>query len=316
MTTTSDLSQFDLNLLVAFNILMNERGVTRASRVLGITQAAMSNTLRRLRDTFNDPLFIKSGHRMEPTARALEVAAQIDQALFYIYQAFSQGKFEAATARHMFRIAIDDEVAMVLLPPLLQLLKKNAPETILELVDVDFSNPLDGLESGIADLIITRVQNHSFSVSPHYVFPMTFTCLFNRGHPLLQNNKIDMKKYLSMRHVQFTPAGFVTQSVVDDTLADLGHTRNIVAHLTTFGMLPFLLKDCGLVATLPTVTAQTMVKNFDLVTAPVPFDIPAMPVGMLWHRRTDRTPAYIWLRRQVDDLMTSHIGPGTLVNNI
>ncbi|MBF0160275.1 MAG: LysR family transcriptional regulator [Magnetococcales bacterium] len=315
MTMSNGLNQFDLNLLVAFNVLMHERGVTKASRVLGITQAAMSNTLRRLRDTFNDPLFIKSGHRMEPTARALEVAGQIDQALFYIYQAFGQGKFEAATARQMFRIAIDDEVATILLPSLLQLLETTAPETVLELVDVDFANPLEGLESGIADLIITRVQNQNFSISPHYIFPMTFTCLFRRNHPILQD-KIDMDSYLAVRHVQFTPNGFGNQSIVDETLTQMGHTRNVATRLTAMGMLPFLLKDCDLVATVPVMTAKAMVKSFDLITAPIPFTIPAMPVGMLWHRRTDRTPAYIWLRRQMDDLMTSQIGPGTLVNNV
>ncbi|MBF0125398.1 MAG: LysR family transcriptional regulator [Magnetococcales bacterium] len=315
MTITSDLSQFDLNLLVAFNILMNERGVTRASRVMGITQAAMSNTLRRLRDTFDDPLFTKSGHRMEPTARALEVAPQIDQALAYIYQAFGQGKFDPATARHMFRIAIDDEVAMVLLPPLLQLLEKLAPGTVLELVDVDFSNPQEGLENGTADLIVTRVQHNNFSVSPHSVFPLTFSCLFRRGHPSLKK-KISMEQYLATRHVHFTPTGFVGQSVIDDTLAELGHSREVSAHLATFGMLPFLLRDCDLVATLPAVTAKSMAKNFDLVVAPVPFDIPSVPIGVLWHRRTDRTPAYVWLRRQMDDLMTNQVGPGVLVNNV
>ncbi len=128
----NDLRRVDLNLLIVFETLMHERSVTRAAEKLFLGQPAISAALSRLRTLFDDPLFVRTGRSMEPTARAQEIFAHLSPALDSISTAMSRAsEFDPATSTAVFRIGLSDDVEFGLLPPLLRRLRAEAPGIVL-----------------------------------------------------------------------------------------------------------------------------------------------------------------------------------------
>lgn len=297
-----DLVKFDLNLLLAFDTLMTERGVTRAGKVLGITQAAMSNTLRRLREIFDDPLFVKTGQRMEPTAKAMELSTPISQALFHVRQALDQERFEAHRATQVFRIGTVDYAAASLLPLLLPQLQQDAPGISLEVVDVGGEGEVSVLESGTVDLVFSRFQWVPPKVLLHRFFMWEYVCLARQNHPLIPGGKLTVEAMSQARFVHYYPAG-MDSTVVDEALAEMGRQRRIVARLSTFGMVPFLVAGSDLMAIMPEGTAHYVAPPLGLQVVRLPFKTSKLRLAMAWHPRSEKNPANIWLRNQIRVLM-------------
>ncbi|MBF0127156.1 MAG: LysR family transcriptional regulator [Magnetococcales bacterium] len=297
-----DLVRFDLNLLVAFEVLMTERGVTRAGRRLGITQAAMSNTLRRLREIFDDPLFVKIGLRMEPTARALELSGPVERALKEVRQALNQERFEPERAEYLFRIGMVDYASVLLLNPLLQLLRQKAPGVVLELVDIGGEEERTVLESGAAELVFSRFQWVPPNILLHRVFQMQYACIYRPDHPLVPNGVLTLEAFLEADHIHFFPRG-ITSTVVDESLAHMGRARNIKARLYSLGTLPFMVAESDVMAILPDRVARKLAKPLGLQVSPVPVNTPPLRMAMAWHPRTEKSPPNIWLREEVKALL-------------
>ncbi|MEO5331608.1 MAG: LysR family transcriptional regulator [Magnetococcus sp. YQC-5] len=297
-----DLVRFDLNLLVAFDVLLTERGVTRAGRRLGITQAAMSNTLRRLRDIFADPLFVKIGLRMEPTARALELAGPVERALKEVRQALNQERFDPTQDQHLFRIGMVDYAAILLLTPLMEFLRQKAPGVVVELVDIGGEDERAVLENGAADLVFSRFQWVPPNIQLHRVFQMQYACIFRAGHPLVPDGRLTLEAFLAADHVHFYPRG-MTSTVVDETLAHMGRSRSIKARLYSLGVLPFMVAQSDMMAILPDRVAQLVSTPLGLGVAPVPVNTPPLRMALAWHPRTEKSPPNIWLREEVKTLL-------------
>ncbi|MBF0309249.1 MAG: LysR family transcriptional regulator [Magnetococcales bacterium] len=297
------LVNFDLNLLVAFDILMTERGVTRAGKVLGITQAAMSNTLRRLREIFDDPLFVKVGQRMVPTARALELSTPIREALGQVKTVLEQERFEPVGSKQRFRIGMVDYASAMLLPMLLRRLHEQAPEVEVEVVDVGGTGECQELESGTVDLVFSRFQWVSPQLKLHRLFEQHYVCLFRKGHPLIgPSGELTLEAMLAARFVHYFPKGMDT-TVVDEALGQMGYQRKIVARLDSFSMVPLLVSSSDMMAVVPEGTARCVLSHLPLVAAALPFDTPRLRMAIAWHPRTDASPPHIWLREQILSLL-------------
>lgn len=145
----NELRKADINLMVVFETLMQERNVTRAADKLFVGQPTLSAALNRLRARFNDPLFIRVGHRMEPTARANEIIHHLSPALDALSTALSLTRgFNPASSDMTFRIGLSDDVEYSLLPPLLRALRKEAPGIVLVIKQVNYWNVSELLKSG------------------------------------------------------------------------------------------------------------------------------------------------------------------------
>ncbi|MBF0414860.1 MAG: LysR family transcriptional regulator [Magnetococcales bacterium] len=294
----TELQNFDLNLLLAFETLFIERGVTRAGNVLGITQAAMSNTLRRLRTIFNDPLFIKEGNRMEPTALALELSGPIADALKEMRQILEVESFNPKKSRTIFRIGLVDYSAAILLPPLLERLKVTGPHISLDLVDIGGEDEARFLESGEVDLIFSRFQNVTHKESLIRLYEMRYVCLYRPGHPLIVNGELTLDTFLKADHVHYYPQGMVT-TVVDEALAQIGKSRRIVARLFSLSLVPFIVNGSDMLAIVPDGVAQCVAGPLHLSIAPVPVETPLLRLAVAWHARTENSAGHVWLRQQV-----------------
>nr|CRH07309.1 Putative HTH transcriptional regulator, LysR [Candidatus Magnetococcus massalia] len=222
-----NLNKFDLNLLVAFDTLMTERGVTRAGRALGITQAAMSNTLRRLRELFDDPLFVKTGARMEPTPRALELADPVSQALREIRKALDQERFDPMQSARTYRIGMIDYASAMLLPQLVKHLRTVSPDVTIEVVDVGGEEEVLHLERGEVDLVLSRFQWVPPKVSLQRLFSMNYVAIFCPNHPLVGDGPLTLDAFLEARHIHYYPRG-MDKTVVDEALEEMGKKRNII----------------------------------------------------------------------------------------
>lgn len=293
-----NLSQFDLNLLVAFNTLMTERGVTRAGRVLGITQAAMSNTLRRLRDTFGDPLFIKSGLRMEPTARALELAEPISRALYHTKRVLDQECFDPVNAQHTFRLGVIDCVASAFLPKLMVQLANNAPGITIEMVDVGSHEQAVLLEQGGVDLSVAWFQwVAGGELLMQRLFQMEYACLSRPGNPMV-GDTLTLEGFLKARHIQYYPRGLET-TPVDESLFQMGHTRTIVTKFFSPSTVPYLVSNSDMLAVIPNPFADFLAKPLGLRVDSIPFKTAPLHIAMAWHPRSKNNPADTWFRAQV-----------------
>lgn len=294
-----ELQNFDLNLLLAFETLFIERGVTRAGNILGITQAAMSNTLRRLRTIFNDPLFVKDGNRMEPTALALEISGPIRAALREMRQILEVEDFNPLTSPSVFRLGVVDYSSALLVGPLLQRLRSISPNMTIELVDVGGADEERFLESGEVDLIFSRFQGTAMHKdSLKRLFEMRYICLHRPNHPKVMGGKITLEAFLEAGHVHYYPKGMVT-TVVDEALAQMGKSRRIEARLFSLSLLPFLVQGSDLLAIIPDGVAHVIKGPMNLSTVPVPLPTPPLRMAVAWHPRTEHSTQHIWLRQQV-----------------
>lgn len=305
---SNDLNRFDLNLLVAFDTLMTERGVTRAGKVMGITQAAMSNTLRRLRDVFGDPLFVKSGLRMEPTARALELAGPVRRALLEVHQTLAQKPFDPAQSDYVFRIGMVDYAAAMLLPKLQPIVQKKAPGVNLEVVDVGggVDDEIAALESATADLVFSRFQWISPKVMLHRLFETSYVCIHRSDHPLVKEGTLTLDAFLQAPHIHYYPKG-MTGTVVDDMLAQMGKSRRIQARLHSLSLIPFILAESDFMAVMPEASTLMLTNSLALKVSKLPFETPKLRLAIAWHPRSDKSPSHIWLRSEIIKLFDSEL---------
>lgn len=300
-----DLAAIDLNLLVAFDALMAERSVTRAGKRIGRTQPAMSATLARLRALFDDELFIRSPAGLQPTQRANELAEPLSRALAEISRTLNYTqKFDPASSSQSFTLALSDHPAFVLLPRLVDVLRKQAPGITLRINA--FSHRDDAvtlLDAGEADLTVgvPSRQSPGGRIISHPLFEERFVCVLRRGHPMAARS-LDLETFLSLSHLLVSPEG-ERYGHVDAALAASGHRRRIAVSLPQMYAAPALIAHSDLIATLMEGIVTRSDSQRDLLILPPPIELAPVSFVMSWHRRNEAHPAQRWLRDLLVELM-------------
>ena len=231
-----NIRNVDLNLLVYLDVLLKERNVTRAAETLGISQPAMSNGLRRLRDLFNDPLLVRTSEGMTPTERAEQLQPVVREVLASIEKAVEpSNEFEAAQADRVFRISVSDYTESTLLPHLMRRLRSEAPNITLDVLtpsDISYQD----VEQGTVDLVINRFDVLPQSFHQMTIWRDTFSCLLSDHNPIRDDFTLD--NYLESGHVWVSKTGMGVGvgmepgsgqrlGWVDEALAKLGKERRI-----------------------------------------------------------------------------------------
>ncbi|MFO0556527.1 MAG: LysR family transcriptional regulator [Polyangiales bacterium] len=298
-----NLGSVDLNLLVVLDALLAERSVTRAARKLGLSQPATSSALNRLRAHFGDPLFVRTSAGIEPTARALSVERHLRAALDAVRATLAEPRpFDPATAKKAFRMSVPDSFAVQLLPPALERMEREAPgvDLILKPFAADAERADQLLLEGELDAIVTRDETPRAGLQQRLLWKEKFVCVLRRGHPMATKRAFTLEHWLSLRHVLVAPRGTVG-SLVDDTLARLGHTRRVALLVPQFLMAPEIVARTDLAWTAPASVARAMEATHGLVIKPVPIELEGFSLFLRWHDRFDRDPAHRWLRALVAD---------------
>lgn len=303
-----NINKMDLNLLVYLDVLLREKNVTRAANQLNITQPAMSNGLKRLRDLLNDPILVRTSDGMVPTERARELAPVVRGVLLTLEETLQPNKdFEPSQSRRVFRIMASDYAASTLIPALLKKLRVQAPFTSLDIMtpsDVTFHD----VENGKVDMAINRFDQLPQSFHQKTVWRDSFSCLINRQNPVLQQFNLD--SYLKAQHIWVSKTGFGVgvgmdpkdvQKLgwVDEALAKLGKQRNITVFTRNYHVAMHLAVGIDLIATLPSRAAKLYEKDPAMAIMDPPFAIPSIELKMIWSPLLHQDASHIWFRRLI-----------------
>ena len=292
-----NLSSVDLNLLVAFDILIKEQNLSRAADRLGLTQPAMSKRLGRLRSLFGDKLLVRTSKGMKPTARALELIEPIRIALKQIQVTIDGcSEFEPELSSRTFRIATTDLIAITLIPKLMQLIEKRSPDLRLILRTMHQGKVVNGLKTGEIDLAITVLPDPPPEIKYQNLFTERYVCLVSEKHPTIQT-KLTVRDYLESSHVLVTYTADL-HGGVDRLLEAKGLKRKVVLSLPYHLAVPLIVAQTSLITTIAERIALAS-KWSGLQIFPLPFDAIEYQEQILWHCRDDRDPAHLWLRELI-----------------
>ncbi len=303
-----NISKIDLNLLVYLDVLLRERNVTRAAEELGISQPAMSNSLRRLRSLFDDPVLVRTSDGMTPTDRALELQPLVRNVLAAAELAvLPKTVFDPSESERIFRIMASDYTEATLLPKLLQRLSVEAPSVRLDIMtpsDVSFHD----VERGKVDLVINRFDTLPQSFHQIHLWDDSFSCVLRADNPVIKDWSLE--SYLAAKHVWVSKTGMgvgvgmSTDDVqrlgwVDEALAKMDAKRVITLFTRHYQAALLLAEHNDLVVTIPTLAANSMRKNTHVAVLKPPFEIPRMRLKMVWSPLLQHDPGHGWMRKLI-----------------
>ena len=291
-----DLQRVDLNLMLAFEVLMAERSVSAAATRLGVSQPAMSGTLARLRSLFDDELLVRSGRAMLPTARATELQAPIGQALEQLREALEpRTRFDPAISRRCFCVSGGDYAGTVILPRLAARLRRDAPGVDLRFRFLEKAQTFDLLPAVALDLALGVHPDPPKRFGAGTLFEERFVCVASQGNPALRDG-MTLDAFVALPHLLITERGDAT-GAVDAALRRLGMERRVALTLPYVSVVPSLLPDSDLVATLGARAARRFAATAPLALHDPPVALPAWRMSMLWSRRQTEDLGLAWLRR-------------------
>lgn len=293
-----NIKNFDLNLLRVFVAIYTARSVSKAALQVGLTQAAMSNALRRLRDQCDDPLFVRSNGVMEPTALAMALALPLQEALNAIERSLTSSLgFDPLSSTRTFRMLTSDVGERVVLPKLMAALKTAAPDIRIEAIRLPQSDYAQALRSGDVDLAIGNIAVLQRGFYQQLLFEDRYLCIARKGHPNVAG-ELTLDDYLAEDHV-VSLAGS-TDNLVEDALACMRRRRNIKLKVTHYYGASAIVAESDLIATVPENAVSGM---HTLQKLSLPFAIPGARVRQFWHRRAHKDPANQWLRTLIAGLI-------------
>lgn len=290
------LDKFDLNLLVAFEVLLEERNVTRAARRLNVTQSAMSASLKRLRESFQDDLLVLHGKKMIPTQHALNLAPEVSSALMRLKSLIATStRFDPATSRRRFRISASDYLTTVLIGRLIELLQVEAPGIRLNL-SLPSSQSTARLEAGEIDLLLTPDE---FMTSDHpreLLFEERHVIVGWRQNPVMRA-PITQATFLNCGHVTVRISN--QDTFIEAILLKLFPERRIEVSAQSFIQVPWLLRGTNRLSVMHERLAKVTAPMFDLAIAEPPFPLPIMREMMQSHVARSNDEGLVWLRDRI-----------------
>lgn len=292
--TDSELRRMDLTLLLVLLGLLKHRKASEVARSLGLTQSAISQALKRLRDLFQDELFLRRPHGMEPTATALALEAPVAAAVEALRGALGVAQqFDPATARGTVKIAALDAQQAVLIPELARCLAQKAPGISLSVLPLGRDAAVDALSESRADLALGFLRDVPDMIASARLYEESFL-VAGRPDALPDAPLVSLDAYCMAEHVLVSPGGDL-RGVVDAQLQQIGRSRRVTLGLPAF--LPALaaVAVSGALVTLPASIARSFATGFGLVTARPPIEIKNFPVSAFWHRRNEGDPRTKWL---------------------
>jgi DNA-binding transcriptional LysR family regulator len=294
-----NLANIDLNLLLVLHTVLTEGSATRAAARLHVTQSAVSNSLARLRGLLGDKLVVRSAGRLVPTPRAAELRPLLAAGLDQLHAALADaGASSLDRTRRQFTLACTDFVAFAIVPGLMNAFTKQLPQARLRIVSVDYALAGNGLVSGEVDLVVGLPPSVPPGCFSEPAFTDEMVCIVRRNHPSVRT-RLATEAFVHLGHVEVTLFGRSTG--VDEALARLGKTRNVVLSISHFGVAPIVVLKTNLIATLPRRLAAMFVSNYPLRIVAPPISLPRLALRQVWHARSADDRGTVLLRRLVQN---------------
>jgi len=294
------LAQIDANLLVALDVLLEERQVTRAARRLGVSQSAMSQTLQRLRDALDDPLLVRSGRRMVPTPRAVELQPQLHAAIQALDRLVSESPgFSPADDARRFRVTCTDNYTFSIVSRLIAALARTGRHLSLEVLPYDADTVWEQLRAGDVELAMFLPRDgvpNDMLAKP--CLRDSMVSMARHDHPIF-DTPITAESYASWPHVTFRLTGR-GDTPVDRGLEALGvRDRRVVGRVPYFLAAPSLALHADVLVTVPASSGLEFARHWPIELFEPPVGSMAFTISMMWPRHLDAEPGHRWLRAQV-----------------
>ena len=295
----------DLNLLRVFDEVMAEGNLTRAAHNLAMTQPAVSNALRRLRETLGDDLVRRAGYGVEPTPAALALWPVVRDALNQLRESLAPGAFDPAQARNNFVLAMADATAAMVVPGLMDILEREAPGVNLRALPLTTRDPRDMLASGSVDLALGHFPGvlaelsagHLQDDNPRFLhrrlYEGQYVVVMRRGHPMA-GQPISLDDYCNARHLLVSFSGR-PYGYVDEALGALSRRRRVVLTVNQFFTAGQVVASTDLLTVLPRHFLRATGIKHRLAHAALPLTVPAVHVDAIWHRQFAHDSARRWL---------------------
>ena len=289
-----NLHRIDLNLFAVFDAIYTAGSLTKAADVLCITQPAVSNSLARLREMLNDPLFVRTGHSMTPTPVAQNIIGPAREALGLLRRSVQESHiFDPLKAEKTFNFACRDLLEVSIIPRLLGQLQKSAPKISITNYEIERKNIVSTMASGNLDFYADASSFSDQHLCKQKIAQDRFVVLARKNHPSLGQG-MSMVAFLQLGHIPVsqrkTGAG-----PIDVALDKSGEKRKVVMRSQHFLTIPSTLVKTDLIACIP----YHLAKHYDLSMYELPFELPPLEYFLYWHMSADLDDAHIWMRDQI-----------------
>lgn len=301
VTADNFLNRVDLNLLKVFKAVHTYRQTTAAANHLGLTQSAVSQSLKRLRDMLGDPLFVPTKAGMEPTQRANELAGPVSDALAAIERAFrNTSDFDAGRAERRFRIGMLDYAVMALAPKLAAAISRRAPGVTVEISHVPQADAIQLLLTDALDLVTGPFPKYPSALEATPLFSDSFVAVSRRNHPAL-SGRLTKRLFTQLRHVDI-PAAYGEAGNLDRVLISEGAVVQKAMQVPTFAGACFVAGESEFLAIVPKRIAEVHQDLCGLAIHRIPVAIPPLEVSALIHRRNSSDAGLQWLLSVLNDV--------------
>jgi DNA-binding transcriptional LysR family regulator len=298
----------DLNLLRVFDAVMTEQNLTRAAGHLAMTQPAVSNAIKRLRESLGDELLIRTAYGVKPTPRAEALWPHVRQALAALEAAVMPETFDVSQAQATFRLAMADATAALWLPALMRSIESEAPGVNVRMMPLTTREPRPMLLRGDIDLAVGFFPGVAAQLSYETGSPIRherlysgqYVCVMRKEHPLAKG-KLELDDYCKANHLLVSFSGRA-HGLVDEALAQIGRERRILLTVNQFFTAGKVVANSDLVTVLPKHLIASTGAAEALVWRELPFQLPAVHLDMLWHERDGRSPTHRWLREHLENM--------------
>ncbi len=288
----------DLNLLVAFDVLMETRSVSRAAEQLHLSQPAMSAALGRLRDYFGDNLLVLQGKRMLPTAYAETLMPMVQDTLRHIDAMINTStSFDPATSQRIFRLIASDYITAAVIAPLSRRLAKIAPNIQLETV-LPSDGSSDLIAQGAFDLLITP-ENFINPGQPAELLCEERHVVVGWNRNPLFSETLTEDALMAASHVGMQMGNQRTSAFADKMMDQMGKVRRLDVMAASFTVVPWLIIETNRLALMHERLARQLATMFPIAIAPIPFDFPMMREMMQYNRTRGNDEGLRWLREQL-----------------
>lgn len=296
-----NLHRIDLNLFAVFDAIYTAGSLTKAADVLCITQPAVSNSLARLREMLNDPLFVRTGHSMTPTPVAQNIIVPAREALGLLRKSVQQSHiFEPETSTKVFNFASRDLLEVSIMPRLLAQLQHVAPNITVTNYEIPRPQIVSSMASGNLDFYADASNYSDAHLKKQVIATDRFVVLARKNHPVLQNN-MSLDDFLKLGHVNISQRK-TGSGPVDVALDKLGKKRQIVMRGQHFMTAPSVVSKSDLIVCMP----YHLAKHYDLAMFELPFELPPIEYFLYWHLSADNDAAHRWMREQIAEVAKTY----------
>jgi DNA-binding transcriptional LysR family regulator len=289
--------ELELQHLQMLDVLLRERSLTKAARVLNVTQPALSKTLARLRRYFDDPLFVRVALRMEPTSKALTLAAPVRAVLDSMRTLRTENvPFDPARSTRRFNFCVVDAGVIKLLPPLVNLLREEAPHVQLSVLQLDAQHLDSWLETGTVDFAMGAFPHLTKGIRRQPLWTERYVSVVRKGHPRIAADP-SLKAFAAEKHVLVSTIGTGhAHQLAERAVEAAVPAENIILRVPIFLAASIIAKHTDAVATLPVSIATVLAEDLDLDIITPPIKLPKIDIFQYWHERFHREPGNRWIR--------------------